>query len=141
MDFEDKEPKVEGIQEVVIAVEDMGLAVALYEDLFGLKFNLEWSMPNENMNVKAAQLGETQLHMVESTSPEGVIAKSIRSKGEGLHHIAFRVSNLQKMIARLRGRGAKLVPSEPVITPRGSYIFVHPKSARGVLVELIESKN
>jgi methylmalonyl-CoA epimerase len=138
MSQEAEELKVENLQEVVIAVENINKAAALYEDLFGLKFELEWTMPNENMNVKAAKMGETQLQMVESTSPDGVIARFIQSRGEGLNHISFKVANLERMITRLRAKGVKLVPEEPVVTPQASYIFVHPKSAYGVLVELIE---
>lgn len=135
-----EEPRVEGIHEVVIAVENMKQAVALYEDLFGLKFELEWSMPAENMRVKAATLGDTQLQIVESTSPEGVIARFIRDRGEGLNHICFRVTNLEEMIARLKQKGVRLVPEEPVVIPPVSYIFVHPKFTHGVLVELVEHK-
>ena len=135
------QPEVEILQEVVIAVEDMKKAVALYEDLFGLKFDIGWAMPNENMNVKAAKLGESLLQIVESTSADGVVAKFVRSRGEGLNHIAFKVANLQKMIAELRKKGVKLVPEEPVATAVSSYIFVHPKSAHGVLIELIEYKS
>jgi methylmalonyl-CoA/ethylmalonyl-CoA epimerase len=131
-------PRVESIREVAIAVEDVKEVVALYEDLFDLKFALKWSMPGENMNVKAAKIGGTQLQIVESTSPEGVIAKFIRSKGEGLNHICFGVTDLQGMIARLKEKGVRLVPEEPVISPRGTYIFVHPKFTHGVLIELME---
>ena len=134
------QPQDQNIQllEVVIAVENMKKAVALYEDLFDLQFDIEWAMPNEHMNVKAAKLGDTLLQIVESTSPEGVVARFIRNHGEGLNHIAFRVDDLQKMVTKLRKKGVKLVPEEPVATPVSSYIFVHPKSAHGVLIELIE---
>lgn len=140
MGHSSEEPRIEGIGEVVIAVENMKEAVALYEDLFGLKFDLEWTMPGENMNVKAATLGETQLQIVESTSPEGVVARFIRDRGEGLNHICFRVTNLEELLARLRKKGVRLVPEEPVVIPPVSYIFVHPKSTHGVLIELIEHK-
>lgn len=140
MGHSSKEPRIEGIGEVVIAVENMKEAVALYEDLFGLKFDLEWTMPGENMNVKAATLGETQLQIVESTSPEGVVARFIRDKGEGLNHICFRVTNLEELLARLRKKGVRLVPEEPIVIPPVSYIFVHPKFTHGVLIELIEHK-
>jgi len=97
-------------------------------------------MPNENMNVKAATIGETLFQVIEPTGPEGVVARFIKSKGEGLNHVAFKVTNLTKMIARLKEKGARLVPEQPVVIGPVSYIFVHPKSTHGVLVELIESK-
>ena len=140
MKHKTEEPKVEMLQEVVIAVENMNQAVALYEDLFGLKFDIEWTMPDENMNVKAAKLGETLLQIVESTSSKGVVASFIKNRGEGLNHIAFKVTNLQKMITKLKRKGVRLTPEKPIVTPHGTYIFVHPKSAHGVLVELIESE-
>ncbi len=136
-----EEPKVVGIHEVVVAVEDANQVAALYEDLFGLKFDLEWSMPNENMNVKAATIGETLFQVIEPTGPEGVVARFIKNKGEGLNHVAFKVTNLPKMIAKLKEKGARLVPEQPVVIGPVSYIFVHPKSTHGVLVELIESKS
>jgi len=132
------ELEVTGIQEVVIAVKNAKQAVALFEDLFGLKFDIQWSMPNEKMNVKAAQIGDTQLHIVESTSSDGVIAKFIDARGQGLHHIAFKVNNLKELVLKLKEKGIKLIPDEPIIYPQGSYIFIHPKSAFGVLIELIE---
>jgi methylmalonyl-CoA/ethylmalonyl-CoA epimerase len=138
---ESEQPKVIGIHEVVVAVKDMNQVVVLCQDLFGLKFDLEWSMPAENMNVKAAMIGETQFQVIEPTGPEGAVARFIKSKGEGLNHVAFRVTNLPKMIARLREKGARLVPEQPVVIGPVSYIFVHPKSTHGGLVELIESKS
>jgi methylmalonyl-CoA/ethylmalonyl-CoA epimerase len=78
-------------------------------------------------------------HIVSSTDDDGVIAKFIRDRGEGLHHIAFWVRDMDEIVARLREKGVKLVPDNPVsFGPSGpSYIFVHPKSTHGVLIELI----
>ena len=141
-----EEAPIKNIEEVVIAVRDVGKAVALFKDLFGMKFETGWDMPNENMKVKSERIAGTQLQFVESTSPEGVIAKFIQSRGEGLNHIAFRVTDLEEMVNRLKGKGVKFVPDEPVRieNPLGkglvTYIFVHPKSACGVLIELIETK-
>lgn len=134
------ELKIERIQEVVIAVNDGKKAISLFEDLFGIKFDIQWSMLNEKMNVKAAQIGDTQLHVVESTASEGVISKFIESRGQGLHHIAFKVNNLDQWVLKFKEKGIKLTPDEPIQYPKGKYIFIHPKSALGVLIELIEFK-
>lgn len=133
--------KVEKIQEVVIAVKNTKDTVVLFEDLFGMKFDIQWSMPNENMNVQAAQIGDTQLHLVESTSNDGIIAKFIETRGQGLHHIAFKVDNLKNWVVRLKEKGIKLIPEEPISYPQGQYIFIHPKSVCGVLIELIENND
>jgi len=132
---------VENIEEVVLAVEDQDKTVALFEELFGLDFNETWEVPVDNMKVRCARVGDTEFHIVASTGPEGVIAKFIRDRGEGIHHIAFRVSNLDKTIAKLKEKGVKMIPQEPRAGRRAArYIFAHPKSVHGVLIELIERK-
>ena len=131
---------VENIEEVVLAVEHQDEAVALFEELFGLEFRDSWMMPNYDIKVKSARVGDTQFQIVASTSPDAVIAKYIQDRGEGIHHIAFRVGNLDETILRLKAKGIKLVPEEPVRREETSsrYIFVHPMSIHGVLIELIE---
>ena len=141
--------KIESVEEVVIAVRNAKEAVALFNDLFGLKFEVGWDMPHEKMRVKSERIAGTQLQFVEPTGPEGVVAKFLDSKGEGLNHFAFRVSNLDDMVKDLKAKGIRMIPDEPVTikTPWGegakgelSYIFTHPKSTCGVLIELIEVK-
>ncbi|MEM2618355.1 MAG: VOC family protein [Candidatus Hadarchaeales archaeon] len=129
---------VEKVEEIALAVKNLEEVVKLYEDLFGMKFDMEWEVPMENMRVKSALIGKTQFHIVESTSSEGVIAKFIQRKGEGIHHICFRVKNLAEMMERLK-KGAKLVPEKPVDLGSVRYIFVHPHSTHGVLIELMET--
>lgn len=139
------ESNIDNMEEVVIAVKDVGEAVAAFKELFGMRFETEWDMPNENMKVRSERISGTQLQFVQSTSPEGVIAKFIESRGEGLNHIAFKVSNLKEMVSRLKGKGVKLIPEEPIEmkNPLGegiwAYIFIHSKSACGTLIELIET--
>lgn len=135
-----EELTIQNVEEVVIAVKDVEKAAVLFKDLFDMKFETEWDMPNENMRVKSERIAGTQIQLVESTSPEGVIAKFIQSRGEGLNHIAFRVTNLGEWVSKLKEKGVKLVPEEPVEVSSASYIFIHPKSAHGVLIELLERK-
>ena len=131
---------VENIEEVVLAVKNQDEAVALYEELFGLEFKETWTVAADSMRVKCARVGSTQFHIVASESPDALIAKYIQNRGEGLHHTAFRVSNLDQLIKRLTKRGIKLVPEKPRETESIKYIFVHPKSVHGLLIELIEYK-
>lgn len=130
---------IENVEEVVLAVENQDEAVALFEDLFGLEFKDSWTVPADSMSVKCAFIGNTMFHIVSSMAPDAVIAKFIRDRGEGIHHIAFRVRDMDEMVARLRQKGVKLVPEEPVsLGPSGpSYIFIHPKSAHGIMIELM----
>lgn len=130
---------VKNIQEVVLAVDKQDEAVALFEELFGLKFTEGWDMPTYDMKVKAANIGETQFQIVAATSPESVIAKYVKDKGEGLHHIALMLNDLDKTVARLKERNIRLMPEKPVPVAGKPlrYIFVHPKSAHGILIELL----
>jgi methylmalonyl-CoA/ethylmalonyl-CoA epimerase len=130
---------IEKVAEVVLAVENQDEVVALFEDLFGLEFDASWTVPIDDMSVKCATIGNTMFHIVSSTAHGGVIAKFVRDRGEGLHHIAFWVRDMDEIVARLREKGVKLVPDNPVsFGPSGpSYIFVHPKSTHGVLIEPI----
>jgi methylmalonyl-CoA/ethylmalonyl-CoA epimerase len=130
---------IESVEEVVLAVENQDEVVALFEDLFGLEFKDSWTVPADSMSVRCAHIGDTMFHIVSSVAPDAVIAEFLKSRGEGIHHIAFRVRDMDEMVTRLRQRGVRLVPEEPVsLGPSGaSYIFIHPQSVHGVLIELI----
>ena len=131
---------VQNIEEVVLAVKDQEEVVAMFEDLFGLDFKDSWTVPEDKMKVRSAKIGDTQFHVVASETPDAVIGKYIRDRGEGIHHICFRVSHLDELIARLREKGVRLVPEIPRRGKTSRFIFVHPKSAHGVMIELIERK-
>jgi methylmalonyl-CoA/ethylmalonyl-CoA epimerase len=136
--------KIVGIEEVVIAVRDADKAAEHFKDLFGFEFKASWRLDNEKIRIRAEFFGDTQLHLMEPTAPESVVEKFLEKRGEGLNHIAFRVEGLDSLIRHLRSKGVRLVPEEPVeiIHPytkeRIRYIFIHPKDAHGVLIELIE---
>ena len=127
---------VENIEEVVLVVEHQDEVVSLFEDLFGFEFKAEWDMPMYEMHVKSARVGETQFQVVGSTNPapDAFINKFLKNRGEGLHHIAFKTNNLDEAVARLKEKGATLIPEGHVGKP--GLTFVHPKSTHGVLIEL-----
>jgi methylmalonyl-CoA/ethylmalonyl-CoA epimerase len=129
---------IENVEEVVLAVENQDEVVALFEDLFGLEFKDSWTVPADSMSVRCAHIGDTMFHIVSSMTPDAVIAKFLQNRGEGIHHIAFRVRDMDEMVTRLRQKGVRLVPEEPIsLGPSGaSYIFIHPQSVYGVLIEL-----
>jgi methylmalonyl-CoA/ethylmalonyl-CoA epimerase len=129
---------VKNIEEVVLAVKDQEEVVAMFEDLFGLDFKDSWTVPEDKMNVRSAKIGDTQFHVVASETQDAVIGKYIRDRGEGIHHICFKVSNLDELIARLKEKGVRLVPEIPRRDRTSRFIFVHPKSVHGVMIELME---
>jgi len=138
----DRKPgMLENVEEVVLAVDNQDEVVALFEDLFGMDFADSWTVPADNMSVKCAYVGSTMFHIVSSLAPDAVIGKFIQSRGEGVHHIAFRVKNMDEMVKRLKEKGVKLVPDNPVAVgdTGASFIFIHPKSVHGIMIELIST--
>ena len=97
------------------------------------------SVEQEKVRVVMIPAGETRLELLEATSDESTIAKFIAKRGEGLHHICLRVPNLESAVEKLQKDGVRLVSNEIKIGAGGHrYIFVHPQSAGGVLLELVE---
>jgi len=134
-----------GIEEIVIAVNNVDNASKFFEDIFGIKFIYEWILHDEKIRIKSAKLLDTQLQFMEPTSDDSVVKKFLDRHGEGLNHIAFRVRGLDNLINKLRDKGVKLIPDKPVeiIDPKNRdkkirYIFIHPRNMFGTLIELIE---
>jgi methylmalonyl-CoA/ethylmalonyl-CoA epimerase len=132
------EKELIGIEEVALAVRDSAKAQEFFEKILGIRFNNQWELPEEKIKVKSANLRGTQFQLLESIKTGSVVEKFIEKRGEGLHHIAFQVKNLSAWIKTLKDAGVKLIPEEPVKYSKGQYIFIHPESAFGVLIELIE---
>jgi methylmalonyl-CoA epimerase len=122
-----------------IAVKSLASAKSIYEKL-GLSVSEEESVPAENVRLVMVPVGDTRLELLEAVSEESAIAKFIAKRGEGLHHICLRVPDLPAAVERLKADGVRLV-SEEIKTGAGGhrYVFVHPQSAGGVLLELVES--
>jgi methylmalonyl-CoA epimerase len=122
-----------------IAVKSLDAAKAIYEKL-GLPVSEQEEVPAEKVRLVMVPIGDTRLELLEATSGDSVIAKFIAKRGEGLHHICLRVPDLSAAVRKLQGDGVRLV-SEEIKTGAGGhrYVFVHPSSAGGVLLELVES--
>lgn len=146
-----EEPKIEAIEEIVIAVKDADKAAEYFNNLFGMEFSHGWKIPGQRIKVRSEIIEGTQLQFIQATDPESVVAKFIESKNEGLNHFAFKVKNLKEMVKRLKAKGVKFVPDEivevdltdkniPIKGEKGLFIFIHPSSAYGVLIELVEGK-
>ncbi|SRR5258708_5323548 len=127
------------IDHLGIAVRSLAAAKSIYEKL-GLAISPEEIVPGEKVRVAMIPVGETRLELLESTSDDSVIAKFIAKRGEGLHHISLRVPDLAAAVAKLKADGVRLVSDEIKSGAGGHrYIFVHPSSTGGVLLELVES--
>ena len=138
-------PAILGIEEVVIAVKDIEKALEDFKNFFSFNFKIGWELKNEKIIIRSERIDNVQLQLMQPTSEDSVVSSFLNKHGEGLHHIAFRVEGLDIIVNRLKGHGIKLIPDKPIKIdnplPEGGslqYIFIHPKYAHGVLIELIE---
>src|SRR6185312_2818519 len=122
-----------------IAVNSLKSAKAIYEKL-GLSLSAEETVEAEKVRLVMVPLNGTRIELLEPTSEESVIARFIAKRGEGLHHICLRVPDLVAAVGKLQQEGVRLVSKEIKIGAGGHrYVFVHPSSADGVLIELVEA--
>ncbi len=129
------------IDHLGIAVKSLDEARKFYEQL-GLQVAGEEVVPHEKVKVAMINLGESRIELLEATSPDSVIAKFVAKRGEGLHHVALHVPDLAVAVEKLKAGGARLMTDEIKIGAGGHrYVFVHPSSAGGVLLELVESSS
>ena len=129
------------IEHIGIAVTNLAASVAFYEQVFGLKcYNIE-EVPDQKVRTAFFRIGQTKIELLESTDPEGPIAKFIEKKGEGIHHIAFAVENIDDKLRQADKKGVRLIDANPRKGAEGLNIaFLRPKSTGGVLIELCEHK-
>jgi LAO/AO transport system kinase len=126
------------IDHLGIAVRSIDDALKFYEAQLGLRVMLREAVEQEHVNVAMLPVGEPRVELLQASEPDSVIAKFIDRRGEGLHHVALRVPDLLAAVERLRGAGARVL-NEPRTGAGGHlYVFVHPSSTGGVLLELIQ---
>lgn len=127
------------IDHLGIAVKSLSAAKSLYEKL-GLSISQEETVVHEKVRLVMVHVGESRLELLEATAEDSAITKFIAKRGEGIHHVCLRVPDLAAAVAKLKQDGVRLVSNE-IKTGAGGhrYIFVHPQSAGGVLLELVDS--
>ena len=126
------------IDHLGIAVKSLTAAKGIYEKL-GLSVSPEEVVEQEKVRLVMVPVGESRLELLEATSEDSTIAKFIAKRGEGLHHVCMRVPDLAAAVEKLKQDGVRLVSEEIKVGAGGHrYVFVHPSSAGGVLLELVE---
>jgi methylmalonyl-CoA epimerase len=126
------------IDHLGIAVKSLAGAKAIYEKL-GLTISPEETIKAEQVRVVMVPVGQSRLELLEPTAETSTIAKFLAKRGEGLHHVSLRVPDLAGIVQKLKRDGVRLVSDEIKIGAGGHrYVFVHPSSAGGVLLELVE---
>lgn len=127
------------LDHVAIAVSDLDQALALYRDAFGLPVGGIETV--EDQAVRTAFVGEEpgRIELLCPTRPDSAVGRFLEKRGEGLHHVAVRVHDIERAVAELKARGVPLIDAEPRRGAHGTRVaFVHPKGGRGVLLELVE---
>src|ERR1700734_2960506 len=126
------------IDHLGIAVKSLAAAKLIYEKL-GLTVSPEETVEQEQVRLVMVPVGESRLDLLEATSQNSTIAKFIAKRGEGLHHVCLKVPDLPAAVARLKVAGVRLVSDDTKTGAGGhKYVFVHPSSAGGVLLELVQ---
>ena len=124
-----------------IAVKSLNAAKAIYEKL-GLEVSAEEEVPAENVRLVMVPVGNSHLELLEPTSDDSAIARFIAKRGEGLHHLCLRVPDLAAAVRKLKSDGVRMIAEEIKIGAGGhKYVFIHPSSAGGVLLELVEARD
>ncbi len=126
------------IDHIGVAVKSLASAKAIYEKL-GLSVSAEETVEQERVRLVMVPVGDSRLELLEATSEDSTIAKFIAKRGEGLHHVCLKVPDLSAAVRRLKEDGVRLV-SEEIKSGAGGhrYVFVHPASTGGVLLELVQ---
>ena len=128
------------VEHIGIAVKNLAISVPLFEKLLNSSCYKTEMVETEKVSTAFFQQGETKIELLESTDPDGVIAKFIERKGEGLHHIAFDVTDIKSEMQRLQAEGFVLLNEEPKPGADNKLVcFLHPKGTNGVLIELCQS--
>jgi methylmalonyl-CoA/ethylmalonyl-CoA epimerase len=141
--FRDKEIKnhykMQQTEHIGIAVKSLTTSIPLFEKLLNTGCYKTEMVASENVNTAFFKVGQTKIELLESTDKDGVIAKFIEKKGEGIHHIAFEVTDILAEMERLQSEGFVLLNEKPKLGADNKLVcFLHPKGTNGVLVELCQ---
>jgi methylmalonyl-CoA epimerase len=133
--------KVVKLDHIGIAVKNMEETLAFYRDTLGIASVGTEVIEDQKVKVAFLPVGDTELELLESTSPEGPVAKFIEKRGEGIQHVALRVDNIEKALQELKDKGVQLIDQQPRYGAGNAKIaFLHPKATGGILLEISERK-
>ena len=129
------------LDHIGIAVKDVEAALKFYAEILGLPLEGEEIISEQKVKTTFLPIGDTEVELLESTEPDGPVAKFIEKKGEGIQHIAFKVNDIEAALKELEDKGIRLIDKKPRIGAGNKKIaFLHPKDTFGVLVELSEEQ-
>ena len=127
------------VDHIGIAVNNLEEAIRFYQDVLGVALQGTEEVAEQKVKVAFMPCGDSEIELLESTAPDGPIAKFIEAKGQGIQHIAYRVDDIEQAIAEMIEKGVRMIDEKPRYGAGNARIaFVHPKSTNGVLIELCE---
>ncbi len=130
------------VDHIGIAVESLEDSLSFYVTALGLDVHETEDVPDQKVRVAMLPVGETNVELLEPTSPDSPIARFMEKNRPGIHHVAFQVENLESLLTSLKNRGIRLINEHPVSGAGGKLVaFVHPASTGGVLLELCQIQN
>jgi len=129
---------IKKVDHVAIAVKDLDEAIKTYENLLGIKPSHIEEVPDQGIKAALLVIGDMEIELIQPIKPDTGVAKFLESKGEGIHHICFEVDDVDKDLESLAGRGVQLIDKQGRKGLAGKIGFVHPKSTKGVLIELAQ---
>ena len=128
------------IDHIGVAVKDIRAALEFFQQMFGAPLAEIEELPDQGVRATLIQVGQTRLELLEPLNEDGPVGRFIQRRGEGLHHLAFNVTDLPGKLKILENEGIELVDREPREGLSGSIAFIHPRSVFGILTELVESR-
>ena len=126
------------IDHIAIAVKSIDETLKVFGDVFGMKCDHMEEIPDQGVKAAAVKIGDVTIEFVQPVKPDTGIAKFVETKGDGIHHIAFEVAELEKELAALEAKGVALIDKKPRKGMAGMIAFIHPKATKGVLIELVQ---
>ncbi len=130
---------VKKVDHIGVAVKNLEESLKFYQDVMGMDLAGTEIVEEQHVKVAFLPIGDTEIELLESTDPEGPIARYIDKKGEGVQHIAYKVEDIEVAIAEMKAKGVRMIDEKPRYGAGGAKIaFCHPKSTNGVLIELCQ---
>lgn len=132
---------LEKIDHIGIAVKDIDQAIKLYKEAFGMEPSLVYESEYTKARIAFFPIGETRIELIQPMNPESVVGKFLEKKGEGIHHLSFKVNDVDQSLGELEIRGIQLIDKRArKVRDKERVAFLHPKSTNGVLFELIQEE-
>lgn len=130
---------IKGIDHIAIVVEDLEEALKFWRDRLGLALDHIETVSSQGVKIAFLPVGDSEVELIQPLDDDSGVAKYLRKKGPGMHHLCFEVEDIQERLRDLESQGVRLIDQEPHVMDDGRKLaFLHPKSASGVLIELYE---